>query len=264
VPQVADEAIRALSRARAEAIQDLQAATCRLNALLRRHDSRDTGRATWGPAPRRWLAAVVCATPAPPRVFQADGRAVNAPTDRRQRLAHARHAPVQTWRLQPVIEALHAVRGVPGTVAVTSVAERGELTRVDHPRPLMRDFGLTPAAYASGERRRQGAITTTGHTPARRALMEGAGAYRYPAQVSRHLQRRLETLPTPRQEIRGTAQVRRGPRDRKRCARGTPANQVVVAIARALIACMWAIAREVPLTRSTQTGARSAFVLTHG
>ena len=46
VPQVADEAIRDLSRAREDAIQDLKAATCRLNAFLLRHDIRDTGRAT--------------------------------------------------------------------------------------------------------------------------------------------------------------------------------------------------------------------------
>jgi transposase len=51
-----------------------------------------------------------------------------------------------TWRVSPVVEALQALRGVPCTVAVTTVAERGDLTRVDHPRHLMDDLGLTPSA----------------------------------------------------------------------------------------------------------------------
>jgi transposase len=71
VPQVADEAIRDLTRAREDTIRDLNAAQFRLKALLRRHDSRYTGRATWSPAPLRWLSEVVCPTPAQHIVFQA-------------------------------------------------------------------------------------------------------------------------------------------------------------------------------------------------
>jgi hypothetical protein len=67
--------------------------------------------------------------------------------------------------------------------------------------------------------------------------------------VSRHLQLRLEKLPKPLQDISWKAQVRLCQRYRKLCARGTHANQVVVAMARELIAFMWAIVREVPLTR---------------
>jgi transposase len=40
VPTVEDEAIRDRSRAREDAIRDLKAAKCRLNALLLRHDIR--------------------------------------------------------------------------------------------------------------------------------------------------------------------------------------------------------------------------------
>jgi transposase len=65
VPTVAEEAIRDLTRARDETIDDLKAATFRLNAFLLKHDIRDTGRATWSPAHLWWLAEVVCPTPAP-------------------------------------------------------------------------------------------------------------------------------------------------------------------------------------------------------
>jgi transposase len=75
-------------------------------------------------------------------------------------------------------------------------------------------------------------MTKTGHTHARRALVEGAWAYRYPATSSRHLQLRLENLPAAIQAIRWKAQVRLCKRYRQVMAKGTHANQVVVAIAR--------------------------------
>jgi hypothetical protein len=52
-------------------------------------------------------------------------------------LEQALQEPVQAWRLSPVVEALQALRGVPSIVAVTTVAEIGDLTRFDHPRELM-------------------------------------------------------------------------------------------------------------------------------
>jgi transposase len=119
---------------------------------------------------------VVCATPAQPIVFQAYVRAVQEHTARLQRLGQELQEQGTSWRLHPVVEALEARRGVPCTVAVTLVAERGDLTRVEHPRQLMTYLGLIPSEYASGERRRQGSITTAGHTQARRALVEGAWA----------------------------------------------------------------------------------------
>jgi transposase len=248
VPQVEDEAIRDLSRAREDTIRDLKAAKFRLKAFLLRHDIRYTGQATWGPAHLRWLSEVVCATPAQQIVFQEYVRAVNEHTERLQRLEQELHEQVQTWRLQPVVEALQALRGVQFTVAVTIIAELGDLTRFDNPRQLMSYLGLTPSEYSSGERRRQGSITKTGNTHARHALVEGAWAYRYPAKVSRHLQLRLEKLPKAVQDISWKAQVRLCKRYRKLSARGKHANQVVVAIARELIAFMWAIAKEVPVT----------------
>src|SRR5919109_3256857 len=60
VPQVEDEAIRDLCRAREDVIRDLKTAKFRLKAFLLRHDIRYTGRATWGSAHLRWLSEVVC------------------------------------------------------------------------------------------------------------------------------------------------------------------------------------------------------------
>jgi transposase len=208
VPTVEDEAIRDLTRAREDTLSDLKAAKFRLKAFLLRHDIRYTGRATWGPAHLRWLSEVVCATPAQPLVFQAYVRAVNEHTERLQRLAQECHEQVNAWSLYPVVEALQALREGPCTVAVTTVAELGDLTRFDTPRELMKFLGLIPSEYSTGERRRQGSITKAGTTHARRALVEGAWAYRCPAKVSRHLQLRLEKQPKIIQDISWKAQVR--------------------------------------------------------
>jgi transposase len=248
VPAVEDEAIRDLCRAREDVIRDLKAAKFRLKAFLLRQDIRYTGRATWGPAHLRWLSEVVCPTPAQQIVFQEYVRAVTEHMERLQRLEQELQEQVPTWRLAPVLEALQGLRGVQFTVAVTMVAELGDLTRFDPPRQLMSYLGLTPAAYASGDHRRQGGITKTGNAHARRALIEGAWAYRYPAKVSRHRQLRLETLPKPIQEISWQAQVRLCQRYRRLLARGKHAHQVVVAIARELVGFMWAIAQQVPVT----------------
>jgi transposase len=134
VPKVEDEAIRDLSRAREDAISDLKDAKFRLNAFVLRHDIRYSGRATWGPAHLRWLAEVVCPTPAQQIVFQEYVRAVSEHTERLQRLEQELHEHVQAWRLSPVVEALQAWRGVQFTVAVTLVAAMGDLTRFESPR----------------------------------------------------------------------------------------------------------------------------------
>jgi transposase len=248
VPQVDDEAIRDLCRAREDTIRDLKAAKFRLKAFLLRQDIRYTGRATWSPAHLRWLSEVVCPTPAQQIVFQAYVRAMTEHTERLQRLEQELQDQVTTWRLAPVVDALQALRGVQFTVAVTAVAELGDLTRFENPRQLMSYLGLTPSEYSTGERRRQGGITKAGNTHARRALIEGAWAYRYPAKVSRHLQLRLEKVAKPIQDLSWKAQVRLCKRYRQLSARGKNANLVVVAIARELSAFMWAIAQEVPLT----------------
>jgi transposase len=249
VPTVEDEAIRDLSRAREEALRDLKTAKFRLKAFLLRQDIRYTGTANWGPAHRRWLAEVGCPTPAQQIVFQEDGRAVTEHPARLGRLEQARQEHVKAWRLHPVVDALQALRGVQCTVAITTVAELGDLTRFDTPRQLMKFLGLIPSEYSSGERRRQGSLTKAGNTHARRALVEGAWAYRYPAKVSRHLQLRLEHQPQAIQDLSWKAHVRLCKRFRRLMARGKHAHQGVVAIARELVGFMWAMAQQVPVTR---------------
>lgn len=144
-----------------------------------------------------------------------------------------------------IVAAIQALRGVQDTVAITVLAELGDLTRFDNPRQLAAFVGLTPSEYSSGATRRQGGITKAGNGHARRVLVEGAWAYRYPAKISPHIQKRIEGLPKPIRDIGWKAQVRLCKRFRRLAARGKHANLVVTAIAREILAFMWAIAQEV-------------------
>jgi transposase len=246
VPAIEDEALRDLSRGREDALRDLNRSKVRLKAFLLRQDIRYEGRATWTAAHLRWLSTVACPTPAQQIVFQEYVRAVSEQAERLRRLETELQAAAKSWRWSAVVEAIQALRGISLTSAILLIAELGDLTRFDTPRKLMSYLGLTPSEHSSGERRRHGRITKAGNGHARRALVEGAWAYRYPAKVSRHLQLRLEKLPTEIQAIGWKAQVRLCKRYRQLSGRGKHPNQVAVAIAREMAAFAWAIARTVP------------------
>src|SRR5215510_5548023 len=178
IPSVEDEAIRDLVRAREDALRDLKAAKVRLKAFLLRQDIRYEGRANWTAAHLRWLANVVCPTPAQQIVFQEYIRAVTEQTDRLQRLEVELAALVPSWRWCPVVEAIQALRGIQFTAAVTLIAELGDLSRFDTPGQLMSYLGLVPSEHSSGEGRREGSIPKKGNGHAGRVLVGGAWAYR--------------------------------------------------------------------------------------
>lgn len=248
VPTIEDEAIRDLCRARDAARLTLKNAKLRLKGFLLRLGLHYVGRADWNAAHRRYLAKVVCPTPAQQIVFQETLGAVDEQVDRLGRLEAELREIGATWRLDPVVQALQALRGVQWLVAITVVAELGDLTRFDSPRQLGAFVGLIPSEYSSGQARRQGGITKAGNGRARRALIEAAWAYRHPAKISQHIQTRIDALPKPIQAISWKAQVRLCKRFRRLTARGKHPNVAVTAIARELIAFMWAIAKEVAVT----------------
>jgi transposase len=247
IPRVEDEAIRDLCRARDAARLTLKAAKQRLKSFLLRQGLHYVGRADWNDAHKRYLAKVVCPTAAQQIVFQEFRDAVDEQVERLDRLEEELLQAAPTWRLFPVVQALQALRGVQAIVAITVVAELGDLTRFDNPRQIAAFVGLIPSEHSTGDKRRQGGITKTGNGRARRALTEAAWAYRYNAKVSPIIQKRVERLPAHVRAIGWKAQVRLCKRYRRLLGRGKHANVVITAIARELIAFMWAIAKEVPI-----------------
>src|SRR2546428_14057232 len=248
VPRIEDEALRDLSRGREDAMEDLKRSKRRLKSFLLRQDIRYEGRANWN--------AVRSVEPGevPELGHQDDGARELHPPQRLDRLHHRVQPPALHRLLQLALQPLEPLLllGDRARVLLEDNLLGGRRTHhlgqpAEMGRKLMSYLGLTPSEYSSGARRRQGGITKAGNSHARRALVEGACAYRYPAKVSRHLQLRLEKLPAEVQAIGWKAQVRLCKRYRQLTARGKHVNQVVVAIAREMAAFAWAISRLVPV-----------------
>ena len=137
------------------------------------------------------------------------------------------------------------MRGASFLVAVIFAAEIGDVRRFDTPPQLMAFLGLVPGERSTGDTVRRSSLTLAGNRRARRALVEAAWTYRYPARVSETLRVRLEGLPKAVRDIAWKAQVRLCARYRRLSAAGKKPPVVVAAIAREMAAFLWAIGREV-------------------
>lgn len=243
VPDAADEAVRDLLRARADIVRAQRTARHQLKAILLRNDIRYVGKSSWTAAHLRWISRLALAFPEQQIAFQEYVLAVTEANERIARLDTAIEVAVSTWRWQPVVEALCALRGIALLSAATLVAEIGAIERFENPRQLMAYLGLIPSEHSSGPKRRQGAITKAGNSHARRMLIECAWLYRFPAKVAPILQKRLEKVSPEVRDVAWSAQVRLCGRFRKLAARKLQHNKIVVAIARELVGFIWAIAK---------------------
>ncbi|KTF10019.1 IS110 family transposase [Pseudoalteromonas sp. H103] len=248
VPEPEDEAVRDLSRAREIAMKDLKDAKYQLKALMLRNNINYKGTANWSQKHLRWLTELVLPHPAQHIVLQEFLQTITERISRPERLDNELTHHVHQWRYYPVVKAIQAMRGVRLLVATGVVAELGDLSRFDHPRKLMSYLGLVPSEHSSGGKRHIGAITKCGNGRARRLLVEGAHTYRYAANISTDMQKRQEGLPKDIIDIAWKAQLRLCKRYKKMIAKGKHYNLVVTAIAREMIAYIWAIAKEVVLT----------------
>jgi len=243
VPDVEDEAFRDLARAWAAAKMDLRQARQRLKSFLLAHGVRYAGHADWGAAHRRWVSTFAFPNHWQQLTFDEFRRTIEDRLAQCDRLEATLHEAVVNWRFYPAILGLQAMRGIQFITAVGMLSELGDLSRFEHPRQLMAWLGVTPSEHSSGDRRRQGSITKTGNSYARKLLVEAAWSYRYPARVSADIQRRHEGIPKPIIDRAWDAQVRLCRRYRKLAARGKNVNIAVVAVARELAGFIWDIGR---------------------
>ena len=245
VPDQEQEAIRDLVRCREDMKGIERHARQRLCGFLLRHGQVYGGKSRWTVVHFRWLAQVRLDHPAQQIVLQEYIDTVQAAQNRVSALEKEMAQTVESWSLAPVVEGLMALRGVALITAMTIVAELGDLTRFDSPRPWMAYLGLVPSEASSGHRRRQGAINKTGNGHVRRVLVEAAWSYRFAARKSPHLQKKAQQTSEAVQAIAWKAQKRLARRYRRLQARGKLKTQTCVAVARELVGFIWAIVWQV-------------------
>src|SRR3954465_4194276 len=233
VPDEVHEAVRDLVRAREAAARDLRHKRQQVLSFLLRHGRIFTGHRHWSRAHLRWRAG------------EAGVDAVADAQARLERLDCQLAELVPTWSMAPVVAACQAMRGVSFVVAVTFVAEIGDVRRFESPRQLMAFLGLVPSERSTGDTVRRGGLTLAGNRRVRRALVEGAWSYRHPARITETIRVRLENLPKAVREIAWKAQVRLSARYRRLIAAGKKAPVAIAAIAREMAAFLWAIGRVV-------------------
>jgi len=140
-----------------------------------------------------------------------------------------------------VVGRLCCLRGVSTLSALALSVELGEWERF-RPESLGPFLGLVPSEDSSGERRRQGAITKTGNTHARRLLVEAAWHQRRPLRTSAALERRRQGQPAPVRARADESARRLHQRWHALEGRGKRRTIVAVAVARELAGHCWALA----------------------
>lgn len=240
VPEPHEEAARDLVRAREDARGDLMRARHRLSKLLLRHGIVYDASA-WTQAHDAWLRRQRFASRPLALAFEESyGTIVQAKT-RRDALDRAIAELAAAAPFVDVVGRLVCLRGVSTLTALALTVELGDWTRF-RPQSLGPFLGLTPSEDSTGERRRQGAITKTGNTHARRLLVEAAWHQRRPVRASVALEKRRQGQPAPVRARADQSGRRLHARWHALESRGKRRTIVAVAVARELAGHCWALA----------------------
>lgn len=239
-PSPQTEGLRELMRCRDDLRCARMAARHRVaKALLRHGRIYREGKGAWTKAHRAWVARQrlddqLAQTALSQMLIHLEGldRQIDALDQDLERIAVQ-----EPWRER--VQALCAFRGIATRTALGLLAEIGDFHRFSHPRELASYLGITPSEYSSGQQQHRGHITKAGNRHARRLLIEASWHYR-------HQPRRPAQGPQPSRRA-WQAQLRLHRRWKHLSAHGKRSTVANVAIARELVAFLWAEMTEQPL-----------------
>lgn len=193
VPDTEQEAMRDLCRARNDFKAQQIKARQQLNGYVLRHGHHwPSNKTRWTQAHLNWLESLTFEHDWQQIVLQEYIESVKVASERVAQMTSQMERVLTQWSLAPVVHSLIALRGVDKLAAMVLLAELGDISRFESPSQLMAYLGLVPSEHSSGNRRRQGAITRTGNTHARRMLVECAWSYRFPARQTMHIKRKAK------------------------------------------------------------------------
>ena len=240
VPDVDEEAVRDLCRARADMVIDRTRARHRIIKFLLRHGRVWRDGQNWTLKHQAWICAQ-----------RFDQPALDATLSHYQGTLTAREAAVNAvdaelctyFEREPFADAVRrlcAYRGVTQLGALTLATEVCDWRRFPTAGTFAGFCGLVPCESSSGERVWRGGITHAGNTHLRTQLVESAWAYKSRAEVGSVLRRRQEGLDPEVVARAWAAQLRLCGRFTRLDARKSSRKTVVTAIARELACFVWA------------------------
>lgn len=238
VPTLAEEAARDLVRARDDVRRELMALRNRLSKLLLRRGFVFEGKTTWGRQHQAWLGRVRReglggAGWATLATFDDYWDAIIALEARRGRLDEGIARLAGEEPFASTVTRLECLRGISTLTAVGLAVEVGDWTRFT-PTSIGSYLGLVPSEHSSGTSRRQGGLTLTGNTHARRYLVEAAWHHRPTYHPSQALRTRWEKAPREVAQHAGKGNRRLHKKWRDFIAARKPSTLANCAIAREL------------------------------
>lgn len=242
-PTEAEEAVRDLCRARADAKEDATAAKHRLTKFLARRGLRCSSRA-WTIAWWKWVRALKFPNPADRFVLESYLEAVEHAEGRAASLQSKLEEIASREPYAAPVARLRVFRGIDIVTAMTIVSELHGFERFRHPRQLMAYLGLVPSEHSSGKKTQRGGITRAGNSHVRRALIESAWHYRHKPAVGWKLKRRRHGQSPSAIALADKAMKRLHKRWTSLVFRGKPTAKATTAVARELVGFVWAALAE--------------------
>lgn len=241
VPTITQESARDLVRAREDVRGDLMRARHRVSKLLLRHGHVYYDGATWSAKHHAWLHRISLEELGTRCAYEADLEAIEFAVARRDRLDDLITQMAADSEFTEVTRRLCCLRGISTLTGFALAVELGDWHRFNA-HSIGAYLGLVPSEHSSGQSRRQGAITKTGNSHARRLLIEAAWHHKARYTVGPVLRTRWEQAPQAarvRAHVANQRLNQRWANYNRRHKKHTVAN---TAIARELAGWCWSLA----------------------
>jgi transposase len=242
IPSVDQEAARDLVRAREDVRGDLMRVRHRVSKLLLRNGIVWTGGQAWTGRHDVWLRSQRFDQPSRQLAFDAGYETMLLTVQRRDRLDAAITAMAADSDYTEVVQRLGCLRGISTLTGFGLAVEIGDWHRFTG-NSIGAYLGLVPSEHSSGQSRRQGSITKTGNSHARRLLIEAAWHHRKTYRSPGLIMRTRWEQASPAARVRGHEGNRRlHQRWQAFTARRKKPVVANVAIARELAGWAWSLA----------------------
>ena len=181
VPDEECEAARDLSRALADARDDVTAAKQRLSKFLLRHgfcypskSPEGKPQLTWTKAHWAWIKGIEVAEPAARSTLEYYIDRVERAAEEKKDLEAKVKALAEEPRWKPTVDALRCLKGVEIVTAMSLACEVDGFSRFRNASAFACWLGMTPSESSSAEKRHRGGITKAGNKHLRKNLTESA------------------------------------------------------------------------------------------